>query len=162
MADKYIIRFEGKEIECPSLAAAERLLMRLGKGVKSPDIVRWSAHEFNDFVGRLRYFQRRALGRLIKGKAKEVTDVELREAIPVGTNQGLAGVLSGLTKVAAALDIEPERVYQQKTVYKSGKPQRTYRATSALYKAAGEADWPSEEDLKMTEEEYLDSRYQEP
>ena len=113
----------------------------------------WRVDEFLDFVGRIQVQQRRLLAVLIKPESSYISDSELRHRLRVETNQGLAGVLSGLTKIANAMGIDPKRVYAQDVKYKQGLPQRRYWVNPTFRQAAENADWPSERDLEDSDDE---------
>jgi len=109
--------------------------------------------EFTDFVSRVQVAQRRLLNVLLKHRCQPVKDHILCAAIGVASNQGLAGVLSGITNVAKAVEIEPSRIYYQRTEYEQGNPVRRYYITSAFMRAALDADWPSPHDLKEPDDD---------
>jgi|HubBroStandDraft_4_1064222.scaffolds.fasta_scaffold33332_5 hypothetical protein len=71
----------------------------------------------------------------------------------VASNQGLAGVLSGVTKVAEAMEIDPARIYYQRTEYEQGCPVRRYYIASAFMRAAIDADWSSPHDLEERDDD---------
>jgi hypothetical protein len=143
---EYVVEYKGAKVHCKSMEDAARLLERLGQGGNNPEVRPWNAAEFTDFTERLEVGPRRLLAFLLK--ISPATDWQLRGHLDLAGNKQLAGVLSGVSKVALALDIEPRRVYSQSTSYKSGKPERRYQVTLAFKKAAEEVDWPSEKDLE--------------
>jgi hypothetical protein len=146
MQYKYTVRYKGARVECDSPQAAARLLRELEKEPDHPMFAQWGVDEFRDLTERLQVYPKRLLGFLLS--KQDATDEELREHLRLKGNQSLAGVLSGITKVAQAVGIEPNRIYQQHTRYSQGKPVRRYWITSAFKKIAKDYDWPSESDLR--------------
>jgi hypothetical protein len=153
MKHKFEIEYKGAKISCDSLEDATRLLRNLGEAAPIHSTP-WSAHEFEALTDRLRLLPRMLLAALIESKMAYLTDAQLREKLGLTNNRVLAGVLSGVSKVALALDIEPQRIYGQSTSYVQGKPQRRYWVTTAFNKAAIDNDWPSEADLKEDPDEF--------
>jgi hypothetical protein len=143
---EYIVRYKGAEVICKSVEDAARLLERLGQNEKNLEWRPWNTADFTDFTNRLETQPRRLLAFLVK--IKTATDTQLREHLRLQNNKALAGVLSGVSKVALACDMEPQRVYTQHTNYKAGKPERRYSISPAFKKATEDFDWPSEQDLK--------------
>src|SRR5690348_11201207 len=144
----YEVEFKGVKIRCETEAEAISLARRLGESAESPMYAPWSMHEFTEFVERIQVVQRRLLAALLEKNGQPAKDFELRGKLGLKTNQALAGVLSGITKVAQAMEIDPRRVYMQRTEYNKGLPERRYYVSFGFSKAAGDADWPSESDLK--------------
>jgi hypothetical protein len=144
----YEIEYRGKRIRCRSAADAERLLQRLERGKLSKDDTPWSSDEFQKFTGRIQYQQRRIVAKLLEYGTAWLEDKKLCSDLDIPSNRALAGTLSGISKVALLLDIDPRRVYTQKTVYQHAKPRRLYQATSGFLQAAAKHKWPSAEDLK--------------
>lgn len=146
----YEIEYRGKIIRCRSAADADRLLTRLeDTGKLSRDDTPWSKEEFSSFTARIRYQQRVVLSKLLNyGTTAWLVDSKLRSDLGIADNKVLAGVLSGISKVALMFDIDPRRVYTQKTVYQRAKPHRLYQVTSGFLQAATKHKWPSPEDLE--------------
>jgi hypothetical protein len=128
---------KGVKIKCSSVEAAKRLVKELERDIE-PDAEEWSVTDFEDFTGRIQYQQRRLLSLLMDG---EGSDTDIRTALKLANNRVLAGVLSGISKVALALSIDPKRVYRQTTQYREGLPIRKYELTRAFKKAAVDNDW---------------------
>lgn len=149
----YEVEYKGVVVRCETPEDAANMARLLGGEPDNPQFVPWRLDEFTDFVARIQVTQRRLLAELLKTKGQRVTDYQLRAALRLGSNQALAGVLSGVTKVAQAMEIDPKRIYIQQTKYNQGMPERLYWATTAFLKAAMDADWPSDEDLKYREDE---------
>lgn len=153
MEHEYEIEVKGRIIRCKTAEAAARLLEVVAQGDRPKDDVPWNDHDFAEFTGRIRIFQRRLLKVLLDHKQVWMTDEELRGAMHVRGNQALAGFLSGISKVALALNIEPARVYVMQTKYERGKPVRFYRIGSAFKKIAQANEWPAADDLIAEDED---------
>jgi hypothetical protein len=150
MEHEYEIEYRGRIIRCKTAEAAARILRVIEEQDTNRDRIPWSLHDFTEFTERIQWQQRKLLAKLLEyGSTSWVSSEKLRDILGVSGNQALAGVLSGITKVAMALDIEPERVYMQTTRFSQGKPQRFYRVASGFLRAAAEHEWPSTEDLKI-------------
>ncbi len=148
----YEIEYRGKIVRCRTAADADRLLERLEGGKLLKDDTPWSIEEFTKFTGRIRYQQRRLLAKLLDyGTTAWLEDAKLRSDLGIPDNRVLAGVLSGISKVALMFDIDPRRVYVQKTRYEYAKPRRLYQVTSGFLQAATKYNWPSKDDLKKPE-----------
>ena len=153
MAKKpYEVEYKGVMIRCDTPQEAVQVARLLGGEPDHPHYAPWRVDEFTEFVDRIQTFQRRLLNVLIKAECQPVKDSQLCSAINASNNQALAGILSGITKVAKAMDIEPSRIYYQRTEYKQGSPERRYYITPAFLKAARDADWPSEDDLRFRDD----------
>ena len=150
---KFAVEFKGVTIRCQTPEDAVRVARQLGQGIDSPEYQPWQVHEFVDFVTRLQILQRRFLAFLLERQRGPVTDSEIRTEFSLADNRVLAGVLSGVTKVAMALDIDAKRVYQMETKYSNGKPIRNYRLTYAFKQAAKDNDWPDKKDLQFPMED---------
>lgn len=150
---KFAVEYKGVTTHCQTPEDAARLIRELGEGVDGPHFQRWQVHEFVDFVSRIHVWQRRLLGLLLESGRNAATDTEIREHLELANNHVLAGVLSGVSKVAMALEIDPKRVYRMDTKYENGKPVRTYSLTHAFREAARENAWPEAKDLEFTQEE---------
>jgi hypothetical protein len=149
----YEIDVDGRKVKCRTAEAAARLLRELGKEKRSLGMLAWTTHDLEDFVGRIGYFQRLALAELLLKADGGATDEELRKACRASDNRVLSGVLSGISKTALRLDIEPERVYRQIVTYRESKANRRYYAAEGFRKAAKDHGWPDADDLKMREDE---------
>ena len=151
MQRTYKIRYKGAEVECHSLREATDLLRALGEDKHNPELIPWEAAEFTEFTSQLELYPLRLLAMLLSKNA--ATDGELRKELGYANNKALAGTLSGISKVALSLDIEPQRVYNQRTSYKHGKPMRMYYIGPMFRKAALDHDWPSETDLNPPDDD---------
>jgi hypothetical protein len=149
----YEIEVDGRKVRCRTAEAAARLLRELGKEKRSVGMLPWNIHDLTDFVGRIGFFQRLALAELLTKADAGATDEELRKACRASNNRVLSGILSGISKTALRLDIEPDRVYRQVVTYRDNKANRRYYATEGFRKAAKDHGWPSADDLKIRESE---------
>jgi hypothetical protein len=140
----YEVEYRGVVIRCDTPEDVARLARELAKDEDVIQHERWLAHEFMDFVNRIQYQQRRLLALLLK---KNMNDHELREALGVSGNQALAGILSGITKVAQIMEIDRRRIYLQRTQYEQGLPVRDYMVAPGFKFSALDNDWPTEKDL---------------
>jgi hypothetical protein len=148
----YEIEYKGKTIRCRTLEDMQRALESLGNSRPTRDVQPWSTDEFDKFTGRIQLQQRRLLAKLLEyGTTAWLEDFKLRELMDIPHNQALAGVLSGISKVALMFGIEPRRVYTQNTTFKHGKAHRFYQVTSEFLRAAAKHKWPSKADLKGQE-----------
>jgi len=147
------VEYKGVVIRCATPDEAADVARLLAAEPDNPQFVPWRVDEFTDFVDRIQVAQRKLLAALLKAKGQSVKDYDLCGGLGLSSNQGLAGVLSGITKVAKAMDIEPGRIYVQRTEYNQGLPERRYYITSAFLKAAQDADWPSLNDLRDPDED---------
>jgi hypothetical protein len=153
MEHEYEIEYKGRIVRCKTADAAARLLAVLEQEDVSKDTMPWTPNDFTEFTERIQRRQRNLLASLLEyGSTTWLSAEKLCELLSIRGNQALAGVLSGITKVALSLDIAPERVYLQTTRFKEGKPYRLYRVASGFLRAAAEHEWPSESDLKANDE----------
>jgi hypothetical protein len=149
MEQTYEIEYKGRIVRCQTAEAATRLLQMLEQEDVAKDTLPWSSRDFMTFTDRIKLQQRKLLARLLEyGTTTWLSSDKLRSLVGVSGNQALAGTLSGITKIAQALDIAPERVYLQTTRFKSGKPDRYYRVASGFLRAAADHGWPAESDLE--------------
>jgi hypothetical protein len=147
MDEKYEIVFGKARIRCRTAKDAARLAKELNLGPEHPQTIIWRVDEFTEFVNRIQWQQRRLLDALLQSD-EALHDYALCGRLMLNGNQALAGVLSGITKVAQAMEIDPRRIYSLETTYNKGLPERRYWLTHAFRRAAKDADWPSPDDLK--------------
>lgn len=153
MEHEYEVEYKGRIVRCRTAEAMTRLLQVIAQEDRAKDDIPWNDHDFAEFTGRIRIFQRQLLKALLENIKVWMTDEELRSAMRVRDNRALAGLLSGISKVALALDIEPARVYVAQMKYEKSKPVRFYRIGSAFKKIAEAHGWPAKEDLVADEED---------
>ncbi len=153
MEHEYEIEYKGRIVRCKTADAAARLLAVLEQEDMSKDTMPWTPNDFTEFTERIQRRQRKLLAKLLEyGSTTWLSAEKLCDLISDRGNQALAGVLSGVTKVALSLDIDPKRVYLQTTRFKEGKPYRLYRVASGFLRAAAEHEWPSKIDLEALDE----------
>jgi hypothetical protein len=151
VADRYEFDIEGVHIVCNSAASAARLIRELKKGPQPPHLEKWELYDFEQFTGKLQYFPKQFLAFLLK--VRTATDEQVRTQMGLRSNRVLAGILSGVSKVALSLGLDPQMVYTQSTKYVKGKPERLYQISGGFKSAASLSDWPSEDDLRIQEDE---------
>jgi hypothetical protein len=100
----------------------------------------WTGQQFWKFVESLGDSQRGVLKLLLKHG--RISDDKLRRFLNVESNQQLAGVLSGISKQAAAQDISARAVFTIDNETKSGETTKTYVASHVFTHAAEEYGWP--------------------
>lgn len=145
----YEIEYRGKIIRCRDLKAMKAALAELEGSKVVREGTPWTAEEFEKFTTRIHVPQRRLLAKLLEyGTTAWLEDIKLRTDLDIPDNKSLAGTLSGISKVALMFDIDPRRVYTQKTAYQHSKPRRLYQISSAFLQAAAKYNWPSKQDLK--------------
>jgi hypothetical protein len=89
----------------------------------TPDLVR-------KFIERLGQSQQTALSVLIASQI--ASDEYLREAVGAADNQALAGVLSGISKQAAALGMSPRSVFSFVNLRNGGKRSNIYNISESF------------------------------
>jgi hypothetical protein len=147
VAHDFEIEYKGRIIRCRTDSALARALNLVDPNEKRGDAT-WTTKEFLEFTGRLRPAQRRLLARLLEFGPALLTDEKLRTDLGIAGNQALAGVLSGISKSALALNLEPAKVYVSQRRYRKGKPLRAYKIASGFLRAAKKLGWPKNEDLQ--------------
>ena len=148
----YEVEYRGVVIRCSTPQEAAAVAKELGESPESPDYATWQPHEFLDFVHRVQWQQRCLLNYMLKARYNRAKDKELQVELGLMNNQALAGVLSGITKVAQAMDIDPRRIYWQRTEYRQGQPHREYHLAQGFVKAATDNEWPGEHDLDVPQD----------
>lgn len=111
----------------------------LKEGPESP----WTPELFLTFIDRLGKAQREALALLVS--FGHVSDEELRACIKVSGNQALGGVLSGVSKQAAALGIEARHVFNFENFRNADRRRSTYTVAPGFRDMAGRVNWPNPE-----------------
>jgi len=150
MANEFEVEYRGVTIRCETAEEAVSIAKRLGASADSPNTQPWKTHEFEEFVERLQHRQRKLLAALLE-TSEGLLDHQLCSHLNIASNRALAGVLSGITKVALAQDIDPARVYKLIRKYEQGLPIRRYVVTNGFGEAASDNSWPSREDLEERE-----------
>lgn len=100
----------------------------------------WSPEAFLSFIDRLGEPQQAALALLVTHR--HVTDGELRKALNVSGNQALAGVLSGISKQAASLNIPARDIFSFENLRNAGKRRSTYTIADKFLEIASSMNWP--------------------
>ena len=103
----------------------------------------WTHRVFSDFITAVGDSQRMVLALLVR--QTRATDSQLREAVGVSTNQQLAGVLSGVSKQAAAFDLPARAVFTIENESKSGETTKTYVVSKHFLATANTNNWPLDE-----------------
>ena len=101
----------------------------------------WDGGVFLRYIERLGSPQKRVLEMLLS--SERVTDEELRVALKLKGNQALAGILSGLSKQAGALNISAREVFEVENFRSEGKRRSTYKASPNFRQRASEMVWPN-------------------
>ncbi len=101
----------------------------------------WTPALFHSFVERLGGPQIEVLTRLLVGT--RLQDEELRAALGIDSNQALAGILSGISKQAAAVSVSARDVFTLENLRSRGKRRSTYAVADKFKRMASEMNWPS-------------------
>jgi hypothetical protein len=136
------IKHNGFEVFCDNVSEAAELLRQLGQqdaSGKTP----WNGGRFTAFIESLGETQVNLLNWLIR--AERLSDEDLRSLLGIETNQQLAGVLSGISKQAAARDIPARAVFRIDHEYKSGKTTKYYMPSPEFVRIAADSNWPETE-----------------
>lgn len=149
------IPYMGRIIECSTPTEAIELLKHIeAEAHPSPvaSAVRelftgsknaWARTSFWKFIESLGDAQIRILTLLVT--KRQLTDEELRKALKLENNQALAGVLSGISKQAGALNIPARAVYVVEDERRNNKLLKTYAVALDFLRMAEEMNWPPEE-----------------
>jgi len=131
---KAIRRKEGLSIADIAVAAIG------GKEETSP----WTREGFWKFIDSLGSPQKRIVALLVEHR--HMRDEELREAVKVSTNLELGGILSGISKQAAAHNVPARAVFTIQNESKGGEMTKTYAVALEFLRLATEMNWPTESD----------------
>lgn len=107
--------------------------------VEGPDDP-WTAELFLAFIDRIGKTQQDVLALLVS--CRHATDEELRACIKVPGNQALAGVLSGISKQAAALGIHARDIFSFENFRSAGKRHSNYKVANKFAEIAAKMNWP--------------------
>ena len=110
---------------------------------KIPDRNPWTPRVFSDFVTAIGPSQTTVLARLVRHT--RATDAELRHAVGVERNQQLAGILSGVSKQAAACHLPAREVFTIENESKAGETTKTYVIARHFLETATAQNWPLDE-----------------
>ncbi len=100
----------------------------------------WNRENFWKFIDSLGEPQRQLLTQLVQ--RCKISDEEVREILGINTNIELGGILSGVSKKAAALNIPARAVYVIENESKSGETTKSYVVAIGFLKIAIEMNWP--------------------
>ena len=104
-----------------------------------PDNNPWTPRVFSAFVSAIGPTQTTVLAWLVRHT--RATDAQLRHAVDVETNQQLAGVLSGVSKQAAACHLSAREVFTIENESKSGETRKTYVIARHFLEMATANNW---------------------
>jgi hypothetical protein len=111
----------------------------------------WTSDRFLALMSHLGKPQKAVLALLVTKRS--VTDAELRAMLNVPGNQALAGILSGISKQALALNIPPRAIFDLENFRVGGKRRSDYLITEEFRKIAGELEWPAPNPPRHTHSE---------
>jgi hypothetical protein len=100
----------------------------------------WTPNFFQALISRLGEPQKLALALLVTKRS--ISDEEMRNVLKVPGNQALAGVLSGISKQAAALNIPARAIFDFENFRIGGKRRSDYLVVDEFRKIAAEMNWP--------------------
>jgi len=141
------IEYKGAQIFCNDAREAQEVLRFIAgetdrgsyNATKNP----WDAKLFWKFVESLGQKQRQILQYLLQ---ESWSDEDLRTVLGAASNQALAGLLSGISKQAAALSIPARAVYKIENESKGGETVKSYIVAPEFAQAARENNWADEVD----------------
>jgi hypothetical protein len=147
----YRVQFGDKIIECDTPEEARRLTLlsvdvdtEVGEflpGNKIPHHGPWTDILLDRFLHSLGADQKQILSILVT--QSRVTAEELRKALNVKTNQALAGVISGISKQAAAIGVGARDVFGIENRRRSGVLSKSFFVADDFLKIAQMAGWPN-------------------
>ena len=105
-----------------------------------PDQNPWTPRVFSDFVQAIGSSQTTVLAWLLQHT--RATDATLRQAVGVESNKQLAGILSGLSKQAAACHLSAREVFTIENESKAGETSKTYVIARHFRAMATANNWP--------------------
>ncbi len=108
------------------------------------DAASWTGELFWKFIDSLGDTQKRVLSALVLKRS--LSDKELRQLLKLDDNKQLAGVLSGISKQAAAHNVCARSVFRIENESKSGEIAKTYAVSLDFLRLANEMNWPDEGD----------------
>jgi len=115
---------------------ADQMMASMDEELETP----WTREVFLNFIDRLGSPQQAALAALVT--RRRMTDEELRKELKVPGNQALAGVLSGISKQAAALGINARAIFGFENLRNAGKRRSTYHVADKFLQIARDMNWP--------------------
>jgi hypothetical protein len=105
----------------------------------------WTPVLFQSFIDRLGESQQNALKLLVS--FRHITDGELRATLDISGNQALAGVLSGISKQAAALNIPARAVFSFENFRNGGTRRSNYKVAEPFLEIATKMNWPNPQEF---------------
>lgn len=156
-------RYRGIEVECSTEAEAKSVLGHIAEedekrrlqnrslleaaiasvaGMNKPETTPWTRDLFWKFIESLGDSQKRVLSQLIFKRS--LRDEELRQFLHLDNNKQLAGVMSGISKQAAAHSVPARAVYKIENESKSGEVTKTYVISLDFLQIANQMNWPDE------------------
>jgi hypothetical protein len=150
----YRVPFGDSFIECDTPEEAHQLARTLGldgdeqgEWVPGGRVLRhgpWTVAKLDTFLHSLGADQKTILGILVI--QSRATAEELRAAVKVEKNQALAGIISGISKQAAALGIRARDVFGIENRRRSGVLSKSFFVADEFLKIAKDANWPNSSD----------------
>ena len=116
------------------------VLVQATRSGRIPDRNPWTPPVFSAFVSAIGPSQTTVLAWLVRHT--RATDAQLRQVVGVETNQQLAGVLSGVSKQAAACYLPAREVFTIENESKSGETTKTYVIARHFLEMAAAQNWP--------------------
>ena len=156
-------RYRGIEVECSTEAEAQSVLACIAeqdekRRVQNRSLLEvaiasvsdaekrernpWNGDLFWKFIENLGDSQKLILSKLILKRS--LKDKELRNLVGVKDNKQLAGVMSGISKQAAAHNIPARAVFKIENESKAGEVTKTYVVSLDFLRIANEMNWPDE------------------
>jgi len=102
----------------------------------------WTLDAFFSFLDSLKEPQKQILSLLVK--RRKLTDEELRKALKLDSNLELGGVLSGVSKQAAAVNVPARAVFTIENETKGGETTKNYVVAVNFLRMAIDANWPGD------------------
>jgi hypothetical protein len=99
----------------------------------------WTHDAFWKFIEALGDMQKRILALLVE--KRRMTDHDLRNALKIGTNLELGGILSGISKQAFSHGIPARAVFTIENESKGGEITKTYVVATSFLHIAIEMNW---------------------
>ena len=149
------VNYKGVRIQCETKEEAIEIARKLTADRPESTVIQnladitstisngpWTRPLFWKFIENIGEAQNSLLKLLVT--QQQLTDGEMRSAVGVDSNQELAGVLSGISKQAGALNVSARAVFLIENQSKSGKVSKTYKIATEFLNIATDQNWPSE------------------
>lgn len=148
-----IVRYKDTIIECGTAAEAAAVTKELHAQdgaaplsvlsvLRAMALGPWKNKLFWEFIGSLGEPQKQILALLAKNK--RMTAGDLCKAMGVKDNNQLSGLLSGISKQAAAHDVSARSVYTIENETRAGEMRKTYGVTPEFLRIAEVNNWPDD------------------